>query len=108
MPLSPSRLIGDDLQSPQKTLAIPRSMRNTIPPGGNPNMSLRLIVWPLCMAYVAFLLAGTKGAFSPGIAITAAFLGAMIGFCLGIMFANRALRRHRENVPGVNVARTFR
>ena len=45
-------------------------------------MSLRLIVWPLCMAYVAFLLAGTKGAFSPGIAITAAFLEAMIGFCL--------------------------
>jgi membrane associated rhomboid family serine protease len=70
--------------------------------------NLRLVVWPLCMAYVAFLLAGTKGAFSPGIAITAAFLGAMIGFCLGIMFANRALRRHRENVPGVKIARMYR
>ena len=68
-------------------------------------MSLRLIVWTLCMAYVAFLLAGTKGAFSPGIAITAAFLGAMIGFCLGIMFANRALRRRRENVLGGTIAR---
>jgi membrane associated rhomboid family serine protease len=68
-------------------------------------MSLRLIVWTLCMAYVAFLLAGTKGAFSPGIAITAAFLGAMIGFCLGIMFANRAHRRHREDVLGGTIAR---
>jgi membrane associated rhomboid family serine protease len=71
-------------------------------------MSLRLIVWTLCMAYVAFLLAGTKGAFSPGIAITAAFLGAMIGFCLGIMFANRAHRRHRENVLGGTIARMQR
>jgi membrane associated rhomboid family serine protease len=68
-------------------------------------MSLRLIVWTLCMAYVAFLLAGTKGAFSPGIAITAAFLGAMLGFCLGIMFANRAHRRHREDVLGGTIAR---
>jgi hypothetical protein len=68
-------------------------------------MSLRLIVWTLCMAYVAFLLAGTKGAFSPGIAITAAFLGAMIGFCRGIMFANRAHRRHREDVLGGTIAR---
>ncbi len=69
--------------------------------------NLRLVIWPLCMAYAAFLLAGTKGAFSPGIAIIAAFLGAVIGFCLGIMFANRAVRRRRENVLGVNVARTF-
>jgi TRAP-type uncharacterized transport system fused permease subunit len=69
---------------------------------------LRLIVWPLCMAYAAFLLADTKSVSSFSVMITAAFLGAMIGFCLGIMFANRALRRHRENVLGVNVARTFR
>ena len=69
---------------------------------------LRLIVWPLCMAYAAFLLADTKSVSSLSVMITAAFLGAMIGFCLGIMFANRALRRHRENVLGVNVARTFR
>jgi membrane protein YqaA with SNARE-associated domain len=69
---------------------------------------LRLTVWPLCMAYVAFLLAGTKSVPSLSVMITAAFLGAMIGFCLGIMFANRAVRRRRENVLGVNVARTFR
>jgi ABC-type proline/glycine betaine transport system permease subunit len=71
-------------------------------------MSLRLIVWTLCMAYVAFLLADTKSVSSLSVMITAAFLGAMIGFCLGIMFANRALRRHRENVPGVKIARMYR
>jgi TRAP-type uncharacterized transport system fused permease subunit len=69
---------------------------------------LRLIVWPLCMAYAAFLLADTKSVSSFSVMITAAFLGAMIGFCLGIMFANRAVRRRRENVLGVNVARTYR
>jgi len=69
---------------------------------------LRLIIWPLCTAYVAFLLAGTKSVSSLSIMITAAFLGAMIGFCLGIMFANRAVRRHRENVVGVKVARMYR
>jgi hypothetical protein len=70
--------------------------------------NLRLVIWPLCMAYAAFLLAGTKSVSSLSVMITAAFLGAMIGFCLGIMFANRAVRRHRENVLGVNIARTFR
>ena len=55
-----------------------------------------------------FLLTGTKRTSSLSVPITAAFLGAMIGFCLGIMFANRAVRRRRENVLGVNVARTYR
>lgn len=57
-------------------------------------MSLRLIFWTLCMAYACFLLAGSKAASSPSVAITAAFLGAMMGFALGIVFANRAHRRH--------------
>jgi hypothetical protein len=48
----------------------------------------------LCMAYVGFLLAGTESASSLNILITGAFLGAMMGFALGIMFANRAHRRH--------------
>jgi type III secretory pathway component EscT len=70
--------------------------------------NLRLVVWPLCMAYAAFLLAGPKSVSWLSVMITAAFLGAVIGFCLGIMFANRAVRRRRENVVGVNIARTFR
>ena len=38
-------------------------------------MSLRPIVWPVCMAYVAFLLAGTKKAPTLNVIIVAAFLG---------------------------------
>jgi TRAP-type uncharacterized transport system fused permease subunit len=68
--------------------------------------NLRLVIWPLCMAYAAFLLADTKSVSSLSVMITAAFLGAMIGFCLGIMFANRAVRRRRENVLGVLQERT--
>jgi TRAP-type uncharacterized transport system fused permease subunit len=45
------------------------------------------------MAYVAFLFASTKGASSLNVVIVAAFLGALIGFALGIMFANRAQRK---------------
>jgi membrane associated rhomboid family serine protease len=60
-------------------------------------MSVRLVLWTPCMAYVGFLLAGARNAAPPSIAITAAFLGAMIGFALGIMFANRAHRRHTQH-----------
>jgi TRAP-type uncharacterized transport system fused permease subunit len=70
-------------------------------------MNLRLIVWPLCMAYAAFLLAGIKSTSSLNMVIIAAFLGALIGFCLGIMFANRAHRRQRENVLGKTIARMY-
>jgi membrane protein YqaA with SNARE-associated domain len=45
------------------------------------------------MAYVGFLLAGAKSAPSLNVLIIAAFLGALIGFALGIMFANRAHRK---------------
>jgi hypothetical protein len=73
-------------------------------------MNLRLILWTLCMAYVGFLLAGTKSAPSLNVVIIAAFLGALIGFALGIMFANRAHRkaqldggvRRNENRAGLS------
>jgi TRAP-type uncharacterized transport system fused permease subunit len=63
--------------------------------------NLRLVVWPLCMAYVAFLLASTKSAASFNVMIIAAFLGALIGFALGIMFANRAHRKAHAQSGGV-------
>jgi ABC-type phosphate/phosphonate transport system permease subunit len=59
--------------------------------------NFRLVFWPLGMAYVAFLLAGTKGASSLDVVIIAVFLGALIGFALGIMFANRAHRKAHLN-----------
>jgi RsiW-degrading membrane proteinase PrsW (M82 family) len=60
-------------------------------------MNFRLILWTLCMAYVGFLLAGAKNASSPNVVVTAAFLGALIGFALGVMFANRAHRKAHLN-----------
>jgi uncharacterized integral membrane protein len=60
------------------------------------------------MAYVAFLFASTKNAPSLNVFITAAFLGALIGFALGIMFVNRAQRRHRESVLGKTVSNIYR
>jgi hypothetical protein len=63
-------------------------------------MNLRLILWTLAMAYVGFLLASPKSASSLYVVIIAAFLRALIGFSLGIMFANRAHRKHTENIPG--------
>jgi uncharacterized membrane protein (DUF485 family) len=63
--------------------------------------NLRLVIWPLCMAYVAFLLATTKNAASLNVMILAAFLGAMLGFALGIMFANRAHRKAHPQSGGV-------
>ena len=55
-------------------------------------MNLRLILWTLCMAYVGFLLASTMTASSLNVAI-ATFIGALIGFALGLMFGNRAHRK---------------
>jgi RsiW-degrading membrane proteinase PrsW (M82 family) len=63
--------------------------------------SLRLVIWPLCMAYVAFLLATAKSAASLNMLIIAAFLGALIGFALGIMFTNRAHRKGHPQSGGV-------
>jgi RsiW-degrading membrane proteinase PrsW (M82 family) len=63
--------------------------------------NLRLVIWPLCMAYVAFLLASTKSPSSLNMLIIAAFLGALIGFALGMMFANRAHRKAHTQSGGV-------
>jgi hypothetical protein len=49
------------------------------------------------MAYIAFLFAHFApdiGHSSPGVVPTAAFLGALLGFALGYMFANRVKRKH--------------
>jgi len=63
-------------------------------------VSLRRILWILFLAYVGFLLASTKSASSLSIDIVGAFLGAVIGFALGAMFAKRARRRHVESMHG--------
>ncbi|MFZ1050372.1 MAG: hypothetical protein WBP65_04715 [Candidatus Sulfotelmatobacter sp.] len=59
-------------------------------------MYLRLAFWTGAMAYISFLFArfdlGT-GRSSPGVMLTAAFFGAMLGFALAGMFVNRVKRK---------------
>jgi hypothetical protein len=57
-------------------------------------MNLRLVLWTVGMAYLAFLFAHNKPGLSLTVEFTAALLGAVIGFGLGGMFANREKRKH--------------
>jgi hypothetical protein len=57
-------------------------------------MYIRLAFWILAMAYTSVLLSRGNGGSSPSIMLTAAFLGAVIGFGLGGMFVNRRTRKH--------------
>jgi ABC-type phosphate/phosphonate transport system permease subunit len=54
---------------------------------------LRMILWIPTFAYVGFLLLGGKTLTSLGQVVTAAFLGALLGFLLAIMFTLRQQRR---------------
>jgi hypothetical protein len=45
------------------------------------------------MAYIAGLFAHDNGHSSPGVMPTAAFFGALLGFAIGCMFANRVKRK---------------
>jgi hypothetical protein len=54
---------------------------------------LRMILWIPTLAYAGFLLLGGKSLNTLGQVVTAAFLGALLGFLLSIMFT---LRQHRR------------
>jgi uncharacterized membrane protein len=56
-------------------------------------MYVRLAFWTVSMAYTSVLLSRGTGGSSPGVMITAALLGAAIGFGLGGMFVNRRTRK---------------
>jgi hypothetical protein len=55
-------------------------------------MYLRLAFWVVSGTYTAFIFARGNGGSAYSV-ITAAFLGAILGFSLGGMFANRAVRK---------------
>ncbi|MGZ4731800.1 MAG: hypothetical protein ACXVZH_06620 [Terriglobales bacterium] len=56
-------------------------------------MYLRLAFWTLSLAYTSALFSrGASGA-SPGTMLTAALLGALLGFSLGGMFVSRRTRK---------------
>jgi ABC-type phosphate/phosphonate transport system permease subunit len=57
------------------------------------NFRLRMILWIPTLAYAGFLLLGGKNLTSLGQVVTAAFLGALLGFLLAVMFT---LRQHRR------------
>ena len=58
-------------------------------------MYVRLAFWTLSLAYTAALFSRTSPRSSPGIMLTAALFGAILGFSLGGMFVNRRTRRRR-------------
>jgi hypothetical protein len=56
---------------------------------------LRVILWTASMAYTGFLLTGQGLRTFNNLSITEAFLGAVTGFLLAIMFTLRERRRQR-------------
>jgi hypothetical protein len=57
-------------------------------------MYLRLAFWTVAGAYVAFLFAHGNHGYQLRVMFIAAFLGAVMGFCIGGMFADRVKRKH--------------
>lgn len=68
------------------------TFRETIYARGSP-MYLRLAFWTLAMAYTSVLLSRGTGGASPSTMLTAALLGAVVGFSLGAMLINRRTRK---------------
>jgi len=58
-------------------------------------MKGRAIIWTVAMAYTGFLLTGQGLRTFNSLSITEAFLGALTGFLLAIMFTLREKRRQR-------------
>jgi membrane associated rhomboid family serine protease len=58
-------------------------------------LSVRIVIWTVMMAYAGFLMTGSKSLTAPGMTLTTAFFGALVGFLLAIMFT---LRQHRRQV----------
>ena len=56
---------------------------------------VRIILWTAAMAYTGFLLTGQGLRTFNSLSITEAFLGALTGFFLAIMFTLREKRRQR-------------
>jgi hypothetical protein len=58
-------------------------------------MKARAILWTPAMAYTGFLLTGQGLRTFNALSMTEAFLGALTGFFLALMFTLRERRRHR-------------
>jgi hypothetical protein len=69
--------------------------------------SVRAILWTVAMAYSGFLLTGQGLQTFNNLSITEAFLGALTGFLLAIMFTLREKRRQRPAVVTYPIEQIF-
>ena len=65
---------------------------------------VRVILWTVTMAYTGFLLTGQGLRTFNSLSITEAFLGALTGFFLAIMFTLREKRRQRPTLIAHSIA----
>jgi len=68
---------------------------------------VRVILWTVAMAYTGFLLTGQGLRTFNSLSITEAFLGALTGFLLAIMFTLREKRRQRAALITYSVDQLF-
>ncbi len=69
--------------------------------------SIRVILWTAAMAYTGFILTNQGLRTFNRLSITEAFLGALTGFFLAIMFTLRERRRQRPAFVGHSIAQIF-
>jgi hypothetical protein len=69
--------------------------------------SVRVIFWTAAMAYTGFILTNQGLRTFNGLSVTEAFLGALAGFFLAIMFSLRERRRQRPAFVGHSIAQMF-
>src|ERR1700693_4770994 len=74
---------------------------------GGPMFMVRAIFWTAAMAYTGFILTGQGLRTLNNLSITEAFLGALAGFFLAMMFTLRERRRQRPAFVGHSIARIF-
>jgi hypothetical protein len=68
---------------------------------------LRLILWTPAMAYTGFILTNQGLRTFNSLSITEAFLGALTGLFLAIMFSLRQRRRQRSAFVSYSIAQIF-
>jgi hypothetical protein len=72
-----------------------------------PMFSIRVILWTVAMAYTGFVLTGQGLRQFNSLSITEAFLGALTGFFLAIMFTLRERRRQRPAFVAYSVEHMY-
>ncbi len=68
---------------------------------------VRVILWTVAMAYTGFLLTGQGLGTFNSLSITEAFLGALTGCLLAIMFNLREKRRQRPALVAYSIEQIF-